>query len=89
MRRVHVLISGQVQGVFFRSFTQAKAQELGLAGWVKNLDNGQVEAVFEGEPEKVEKMINWCYKGPPASQVKKVETSEEMPEKMTEFEVKR
>lgn len=61
--RVHIYISGRVQGVFFRRNTKKKAEKLGIAGWVKNLADGRVEAVFEGEKEKVEEMINWTKKG--------------------------
>jgi acylphosphatase len=70
--RAHVLVYGRVQGVFFRQNTQKLAQKLGLAGWVKNREDGGVEAVFEGEKEKVEKMIEWMKKGPPLARVEKV-----------------
>lgn len=63
--RVHIFISGVVQGVFFRVRTVQKAKELGLAGWVKNTDDGRVEAVFEGGKQAIEKMINWMRIGPP------------------------
>lgn len=56
--RAHIFVSGRVQGIFFRSSTQKKARELGLTGWVRNLQDGRVEAVFEGEKDKIEKMIN-------------------------------
>lgn len=62
--RVHIVVSGRVQGVFFRSETQEKAKELGLTGWVKNLAEGRVEAVFEGERDKVEQLVEWAKKGP-------------------------
>ncbi len=71
--RVHVFVSGKVQGVFFRSGTKDKAEELGLAGWVRNLQDGRVEAVFEGEEGKVEKMVEWCRKGPEYARVTGVE----------------
>jgi acylphosphatase len=71
--RAHVLISGRVQGVFFRSNTQSKAKELGLKGWVRNLPDGRVEAVFEGEEGKVREMIDWCHKGPSYASVSGVE----------------
>lgn len=71
--RVHVFVSGRVQGVFFRSNTRAKAQELGIKGWVRNLEDGRVEAVFEGDKEVVEKMIQWCRKGPAYARVEKVD----------------
>lgn len=67
--RVHVTISGEVQGVWFRASTKQKAQELGLAGWVKNTADGNVEAVFEGDKTVVDEMIAWCWKGPPLAKV--------------------
>ena len=60
MKRVHVFVSGRVQGVYFRSHTQDKAHELGLTGWVRNLDDGRVEAVFEGNEGAVKQMVEWC-----------------------------
>lgn len=77
MKRVRVLISGRVQGVFFRAYTKEEANRLGLKGWVRNLPDGRVEALFEGEDEAVEKMIKWCHRGSPASKVEKVEVFEE------------
>lgn len=71
--RVHVFVSGKVQGVFFRSGTKDKAEEIGLSGWVRNLQDGRVEAVFEGEEEKVEKMVQWCRKGSEYARVTGVE----------------
>ncbi len=67
--RVHVFISGKVQGVFFRSSTREKAQELGLTGWVRNLDDGRVEAIFEGEKEAVGKIVVWTRRGPENARV--------------------
>lgn len=77
MVRKHVYISGLVQGVFFRANTKRMADTLGIKGWVKNLPDGRVEAVFEGEKEKVEAMIRWCHKGPPSAVVEKVEVIDE------------
>ncbi len=77
MVRKHVYISGLVQGVFFRANTKRMADILGIKGWVKNLPDGRVEAVFEGEREKVEIMIRWCHKGPPSAVVEKVEVIDE------------
>lgn len=71
--RAHVYISGRVQGVFFRSSAEDKALELGVKGWLRNLRDGRVEAIFEGEKEKVEEMIRWCHKGPPYARVTNVE----------------
>jgi acylphosphatase len=67
--RAHLIISGFVQGVFFRAHTQDKALELGLEGWVRNRYDGTVEAVFEGEKDKVEEMIGWCQRGPSGARV--------------------
>jgi len=72
-KRAHVFISGRVQGVFFRSYTQQEAHKLGLAGWVRNTYDGRVEACFEGEEDKVQQMIAWCYQGSPYSQVEDVQ----------------
>lgn len=71
--RAHVYVSGRVQGVFFRSETQEEALRNGLTGWVRNLQNGRVEAVFEGEKEMVEKLIEFCRRGPPGARVANVE----------------
>lgn len=62
--RVHVFVSGRVQGVFFRQNTRLQAQVAGVFGWVKNLADGRVEAVFEGEQEAVRAMVDFCRKGP-------------------------
>jgi len=69
---VNVIVSGQVQGVWFRASTKQKAEELGLTGWVRNTPCGDVEAVFEGEEEEVKKMIDWCRSGPPMAKVEKI-----------------
>lgn len=62
--RAHVIIEGRVQGVFFRYHTQEKAYEIGVKGWVKNRRDGRVEAVFEGDKDKVDRIIQWCHRGP-------------------------
>ena len=62
--RAHIFVSGQVQGVFFRQSTREKAQTSGVTGWVRNLPDGRVEAVFEGEEENVKELIDFCRKGP-------------------------
>jgi acylphosphatase len=76
-RRIHVWISGRVQGVFFRANVQEEAGKRDLAGWVKNLPDGRVEAVFEGDADKVDAMLGWCRIGTPLSRVEKVEVREE------------
>ncbi|RAP32993.1 acylphosphatase [Candidatus Marinamargulisbacteria bacterium SCGC AG-439-L15] len=68
-QQVRVKIYGQVQGVFFRAFTQEKAKELALTGWVKNKDDGSVEAVFQGAPKILHQMLDWCKEGSPHSTV--------------------
>ncbi len=88
--RVHIFISGKVQGVFFRSSTKSKAEELGLTGWVRNLADGRVEAVFEGEEGNVEKMVLWCRKGPQYARVEYVEAiSEEYKGEFNSFTLRR
>lgn len=67
--RAHVFVTGRVQGVFFRSETARLAQRLGLTGWVRNLDDGRVEAVFEGEKDAVDKAIEFCKHGPAGAHV--------------------
>jgi len=67
--RAKLIIKGIVQGVNFRYYTQREAQKRNLTGWVRNLSDGSVGAVFEGEEEEVEAMIQWCHHGPPSSQV--------------------
>ena len=71
--RAHILVSGRVQGVFFRSETQDQAIRQDVTGWVRNLPDGRVEAVFEGEKENVEKVIEFCRRGPPGARVAKVD----------------
>jgi acylphosphatase len=71
--RVHLIIEGLVQGVFFRASTRDTAINLGLTGWVRNLADGRVEAVFEGDEDQVKKAVKWCHKGPPGAVVTKVE----------------
>ena len=70
--RVHVIISGKVQGVWFRASTKQKADELGITGWVKNTSDGNVEALFEGLDNHVGEIVDWCKTGPPFAQVKNI-----------------
>ena len=87
--RVHVFISGKVQGVGYRASTWDMAQILKLNGWVRNLRDGRVEAVFEGSESQIEEMLRWCEQGPPAAIVQSVETQSETPEGFKRFEVMR
>lgn len=75
MNRAHLIISGRVQGVFFRANTQQKANQLNITGWVKNRWDGKVEAVIEGEKNQVEKLIMWCHHGPAGAIVEEVEVT--------------
>jgi acylphosphatase len=70
--RARAIIEGRVQGVFFRYHTQDMALQLGLKGWVKNRRDGRVEAVFEGNKDKVDQIIQWCHRGPSEARVTKV-----------------
>ncbi len=74
MKRVRVVISGRVQGVWFRAWTREEAQRRGLDGWVRNRRDGTVEAAFQGEDAAVEGMLEACWEGPPYAAVKGVET---------------
>jgi acylphosphatase len=69
MERMHLHISGYVQGVFYRMHTQQTANSMGLVGWVRNSEDGGVEVVAEGDPEKLSKLLAWCHKGPPFATV--------------------
>jgi acylphosphatase len=73
LTRAHVYISGRVQGVGFRWNTQAMAQRLGLTGWVRNLWDGRVEAVFEGNEAAVREAVSWCHRGQRPARVEDVE----------------
>jgi acylphosphatase len=77
--RAHVVVSGRVQGVCFRYATEDEARRRGVAGWVRNLPDGRVEAVFEGEEDAVEGMIAFCRTGPPAARVDGIEVRREAP----------
>ena len=87
--QVHLLISGKVQGVWYRATCQKTAVELGLKGWVRNLPTGQVEAVAQGEKEIVDKLIEWSRVGPPNADVNDVEIEHlsEL-EDFSEFEIR-
>lgn len=87
--RVHLFVSGRVQGVLFRQHARAKALELGLAGWAHNLLDGKVEIVCEGEKDNIEKFIEWCKKGPSLAKVERVDVSfEEYKGEFQSFEIR-
>lgn len=88
MKRFHVHISGRVQGVWFRANTWKKARSLGLTGWVRNLPDGCVEAVFEGEDQAADAMREWCRTGTLPARVDRLEVEEESPTgAFTDFEI--
>ena len=73
--RVRVLVSGKVQGVWFRESTRQEAERLGVSGWVRNLPDGRVEGLFAGPAAAVDALVAWCQRGPPAAQVSGVEAA--------------
>lgn len=77
--RARVLVAGRVQGVSFRAYARDKARAAGVEGWVRNLPDGRVEAVFEGTRPAVQRMVTWCYSGPALAQVEKVDITWEDP----------
>jgi acylphosphatase len=89
MSRRHVIVSGRVQGVWFRDSMRREAERLALAGWVRNLPDGRVEAVFEGPADAVEHLTDWCRHGPPGACVTSVVPREEPPEGLTGFRIVR
>lgn len=86
--RAHVFVSGKVQGVYFRQNTMETAKKNGVTGWVRNLPDGRVEAVFEGNKASVDKVVDWCKIGPPKAQVENVDTKfESYAGKFSEFTI--
>jgi acylphosphatase len=77
--RRRVVVSGLVQGVFFRAYTRDAARGLGVTGWVRNLPDGSVEAIVEGSPDRVQAMVAWLRRGSPMSRVENVKVHEEQP----------
>lgn len=73
MKRVSLVIRGRVQGVFYRASARARAEELGLTGWVRNREDGAVEAVAEGPDDRVDAFVRWCGQGPPGARVEGVD----------------
>lgn len=85
MKRIHIWISGRVQGIFFRANTRRKAMNLNIKGWVKNLEDGRVEVVIEGSNADVKKMLEFLKKGPFGAKVTKFDIKEEKYKKEFEF----
>ena len=87
--RAHVYVTGRVQGVFFRATTRDTAENRGVDGWVKNLADGRVEAVFEGSEDAVESMVEFCHEGSSQARVEDVEVEYEDPDGVEGFEIRR
>jgi acylphosphatase len=88
VQRRRVVVQGHVQGVFFRETTRRRAESAGVAGWVRNLPEGHVEAVLEGEREAVERLVEFLREGPRGARVDWVDVEAEEPEGLTGFEVR-
>jgi acylphosphatase len=88
MTRRRVVVSGRVQGVFFRDTARRRAEAAGVAGWIGNRPDGAVEAVFEGEPGPVEELVEFCRHGPSRAEVASVEVTDEEPEGLRGFEIR-
>lgn len=88
MIQKRAFVSGRVQGVFFRDFTRRTARRHGVVGWVRNLPDGRVEALLEGEPSAVEAVLDALRDGPPAARVDNIAVSEETPQEHEDFEVR-
>ena len=86
--RKRVAVFGNVQGVFFRDSTEKEARSRGVAGWVRNRDDGAVEAVFEGDQDAVEAMVEFCRSGPSQADVERVDVDDEEPDGLDEFHVR-
>ena len=86
--RRRVVVHGRVQGVFFRDATRRLAAQHGVGGWVRNRPDGTVEAVFEGDPEAVERLVRFCESGPRGARVDRIEVGEEEPEGVSGFDVR-
>jgi acylphosphatase len=86
--RRRVVVHGNVQGVFFRDSCRRAAESRGVTGWVTNRPDGAVEAVFEGDSDAVEAMVDWCSRGPRGAEVDSVDESGEAPEGLSRFEIR-
>ena len=88
-RAVDLTITGHVQGVSFRAYTAERARDLGLVGWVENLDDGSVHVRAQGDPDAVESLVDWCHDGPSSARVGDVEVRDVAPESVDDFSVRR
>ena len=89
METVHLMISGKVQGVFFRDSSRIVAEKLKITGWIKNREDGKVEAVVSGEEKNVKAFVDWCKSGPDRAEVQEVVVSQKEKISFKKFEVKR
>jgi acylphosphatase len=89
MPTVHLMIKGKVQGVFYRATARDEAEKLGLTGWIKNTQDGNVEAVVNGSREHIDRYIAWCWKGPARAKVESVEVKDLQEERFDGFQIKR
>lgn len=88
LQRVHIVVSGLVQGVFFRANTHYEAKRLGLTGWVRNMRGRKVEIVAEGEKNDLQELISWCRQGPPGARVENIEVKwEESTGEFSDFRI--
>ncbi|MFP3982071.1 MAG: acylphosphatase [Desulfurivibrionaceae bacterium] len=88
-KSLHAVVSGRVQGVFFRDYTRSEAERLGVSGWVRNRSDGSVEVLISGEEHKVDQMVEWLYQGSPMSKVSSVEIDAvENPGELRGFEIR-
>jgi len=84
---VHIIVHGHVQGVFFRVSAQIRALELGLAGWIRNLSNGTVEAHAEGDRDALDHFIKWCREGPSSAKVSRCDLEWIVPQAISNFKI--
>lgn len=80
MKQAHLLISGKVQGVWFRASTKQQAEQLHINGWVRNTNDGKVEALIQGDENQLQQLIQWCHQGPASAQVDEVQVDYEEPQ---------
>jgi acylphosphatase len=86
--RKRVVVSGQVQGVFFRDTARRRAEAAGVAGWISNRPDGAVEAVFEGDESTVDQLVDFCRRGPSRAEVSSIDVIDEQPEGLSGFQVR-
>ena len=88
MKHLNIQVFGLVQGIFFRTTAKERADKLGLSGFTKNMPNGSVYIEAEGEKDRLDKFLTWCWKGPSMAQVEKVEITEDTLKNFKEFNIK-